>query len=126
MSEKNIPKAPSDNTFYGWSNKKWVEKDIGWPIQPPPSPYPFWVWNEKTAHWEPPVPKPENPRNKDNWVEKEYQWNEKTQDWELVSTKPFSSWIKTNKGWKAPIELSDKIKKVPHHWDENKQQWISD
>ena len=49
----------------------------------PPQPYPSWILNNETAHWEPPIPKPEiTPEQSE--LEKEYKWNEESGQWDLV------------------------------------------
>lgn len=42
----------------------------------PPKPYPSWVLNTQTCHWDPPNPYPDDG--------KYYRWNEDTQSWLLV------------------------------------------
>ena len=38
-----------------------------------PQPFPSWILDEETCHWEAPVAKPDN--------NKKYNWNEETQTW---------------------------------------------
>jgi len=42
----------------------------------PPKPYPSFILNEDTCHWEAPVAYPTD--------DKEYKWNEETTSWDLV------------------------------------------
>jgi hypothetical protein len=123
---ENIIEPPKDDNYYQWNNlnKEWENKDPESLTEIPPSPYPSWKWNKETVHWEPPIIKPENPKNKDNWVEEEYKWEEEKLNWELVSTKPYPSWAKTKRGWVAPISLTKEQIKTPHRWNEENQQWV--
>ena len=40
------------------------------------TPFPSWVLDENTCHWEAPVARPDDNNN--------YEWNEKNQTWDLV------------------------------------------
>jgi hypothetical protein len=42
----------------------------------PPQSYPSWVFNQETANWEPPVPRPE--------TTEAYDWNEETVSWVIL------------------------------------------
>ena len=42
----------------------------------PPKPYPSWLLNENTCHWEAPVVRPDDNNT--------YTWNEENQTWDLV------------------------------------------
>lgn len=42
----------------------------------PPKPYPSWLLNEDTCHWEAPIPYPDD--------DLMYQWDEEQGDWEPV------------------------------------------
>ena len=57
-----------------------------------PKPFPSWILDEDTCHWEPPVPLPAdcfgvNATSSKEFVvgvDKEYEWNEDTTSWDLV------------------------------------------
>tara|TARA_R110000744_G_scaffold97848_2_gene189051 strand:+ start:207 stop:629 length:423 start_codon:yes stop_codon:yes gene_type:complete len=47
-----------------------------------PQPYPSWILNETTCHWQAPVPYPETDPNR-LAKDENYSWNEETKNWDL-------------------------------------------